>query len=155
MEVVVILKENANLQIGQRSQLSKGGNDEKDNTNSTIDYPASRSCRISGSLRRTVRRGVPPIPPPWTRRPLVQIAVVLDAGRGMSGLIHQAVTTEKELVQLQEKARARRQIEEQILQLAAQRRVYLLAHQPQSESARPTLGQAVVQVLREQATTTP
>ena len=36
------------------------------------------------------RRDVPPIPPPWTRRPLVQIAVVLDAGRGMSGLIHQA-----------------------------------------------------------------
>ena len=61
------------------------------------------------------------------------------------------VTTEKEFTQLQEKARARREIEEQILQLAAQRRVYLLARQPQSESARPTLGQAVVQVIREQA----
>jgi len=61
------------------------------------------------------------------------------------------VTTEKELTQLQEKARARREIEEQILQLAAQRRVYLLVHQPQSENARPTLGQAVVQVIREQA----
>jgi agmatine/peptidylarginine deiminase len=69
----------------------------------------------------------------------------------MSGLIHQAITTEKELTQLQEKTRARREIEEQILQLAAQRRVYLLVHQPQSESARPTLGQAVVQVIREQA----
>ncbi len=61
------------------------------------------------------------------------------------------ITTEKDLAQLQEKARARREIEEQILQFAAQRRVYLLAHQPQSESARPTLGQAVVQVIREQA----
>jgi len=116
---------------------------------------AAGVSQAASEERPVDRRGVPPIPPPWTRRPLVQIAVVLDAGPGMSALIHQAVTTEKELVQLQEKARARRQIEEQILQLAAQRRVYLLIHQPQSESARPTLGQAVIQVIREQATTTP
>lgn len=44
------------------------------------------------SRQRPGHRDVPPIPPPWTRRPLVQIAIVLDTGSGMSGLIHQAKT---------------------------------------------------------------
>lgn len=35
---------------------------------------------------------IPPFPPPWTRRPLIQIAIVLDTGNGMAGLIHQAKT---------------------------------------------------------------
>lgn len=34
----------------------------------------------------------PPFPPPWTRRPLIQIAIVLDTGSRMAGLIHQAKT---------------------------------------------------------------
>ena len=38
------------------------------------------------------RRDVAPVPPPWTRRPLVQIAIVLDTGSSTSGLIHQAQT---------------------------------------------------------------
>lgn len=31
-----------------------------------------------------------PIPPPWTRKPLIQVAFILDAGPGMTGLIRQA-----------------------------------------------------------------
>ena len=59
-------------------------------------------------------------------------------------------TTEAELSQFLEQERTRRQIQEHILELAGRRRTYLMAGKS-TTSSRPTLGQAIVQAVREQA----
>jgi hypothetical protein len=63
------------------------------------------------------------------------------------------VRTGKQLSQLFEKESTRRYIQQQILQLAEQRRLHLSAHGSDSRTGRPSLGRAVIQILRDQTAT--
>jgi hypothetical protein len=70
--------------------------------------------------------------------------------QGSPAEIAQTATTSKELEQIQVQAAARKQIQEQILELGRQRRLALMIDEPAPSQQGHTLGSAVIQVLREQ-----
>jgi hypothetical protein len=76
------------------------------------------------------------------------------AGQGQEAPseVSQSAATAKELEQIQAQATLRKQIQEQILDLGRQRRLHLMASAPAPSQQGHTLGSAVIQVLREQAT---
>jgi hypothetical protein len=64
--------------------------------------------------------------------------------------INKTLATTKEIDQIKAQTDLRRQIEQQILELGRQRRLALMAGEPEPSQQGHTLGSAVIQVLREQ-----